>query len=970
MTRKHGWTLFLLLALLLVLPLGAHAWDVDAGSFGFGAGDHYKPDYADFSSKFGSSYTQEDFTITYSSTDKRVTVSEDGTLYMDPADWTEHVRGTLVVKYKLNRGNKSSMTFAYSYYIYDQFTGFIGDFHDVELGVGNSTYFDVRFPENAYRSAKLRSYDESVAEVSYSTMYYPYRLNIKGIAPGETDVVLEAYNGVQLVIHVAVHPAPTKITFAQEHFTLFYGDSIDVGTTLDGYHHGKLEADFKVSNLSTASIGKMEDDNKTFTPQGAGFYTVTLTAYNGASGTFTADVYSRTDTVRLTSSRYTLNYDSRYDNERWAKLTAFNADGEQVVVPLTVTEGADVVELSNGSVTGLKEGIAVITATAHSGATSSVTLRVTQVPSQLSLAKKEVTIEVGESYTLEPIFDKGWNDMTYEVRNEYSVSTSGQHVAKVDENGCITALCPGTAEVLVRTGYYGGTYLSTTCKVIVPESSKRLEINRPTEPFGVGETFQLSVSDLDGNPVPAVFSTSHYSYLEVTPDGLMKGLKEGKQLIYAMLPDGQELSYQQTIVLKPTAMTGTDLSFALDQTYCPLGKLQSDIGELEWNDVNVEVSDTRIVTYSLGKFTPQRLGSTQVRITSIYGGVEVVIRVTVTEPNTMIYPDETTVYVPLDGYVKVPTVRDYYGNPVDVSSTITDVYNGGNPNGNTFKLWGGFVSCFWPSGNCTITCTADDGRTCQIKFIAYAPPERLYFKEEAITVRIGETKQVQLWTHNSYGQGSVNADRADWTVGNSSVIRFEQNHPGVNGPTVTGLTAGTSTLKAVLSNGVSATCTITVLEEETPVIIPVALKVYTANNIRYMKANSKLQFLCDVLGEGTTHLASTEVVWSVSDPQAGSIDANGLFTSASPRYDMDVTITAASVHDAAIQSSYTLMLDGELEGLLGDVNGDGTVDGRDVIRLLRYQTGEGVTIVRENSDVNGDGVVDGRDALRLLKNTM
>lgn len=963
MTRKHVGLLLLLLALMLALPMSAHAWDVDAGGFAFGAGEYYRHDFADFSSKFGANYTQDDFTITYTSTDKRVKVSEDGTLYMDPADWTEHVRGTLVVKYKLNRGNKSSMTFAYSYYIHNQFTGFVGDFHDVELGVGNSTYFDVRFPENTYRSAKLKSYDESVAEVSFSQMYYPYRLNIKGIAPGETDVVLEAYNGVQLVIHVTVHPAPTKITFTQEHFTLFYGDSIDVGTTMDGYHYGKLKSDFKVHSLSTASIGKMEDDNTTFTPQGAGFYTVTLTAYNGATGTFTADVYSHADSVRLESGLTTLNIDSSDKNS--TKIYAFNAAGERIVVPLTITEGADVITLSGYSVIAQKEGTAVVTATTDTGATASLTFRVALTPNDVWLEEKELTLNVGESHVLTPVFDQGWGDVTYEIRNENSQSGSGQHVVKVDKDGRVTALCPGTVDVKVRYGYYR----DDTCRITVPESNKRLEINRP-EALGVGETFQLSVSDLDGNPVPAVFSTSHYDYLSVTEDGLMTGLKEGKQTVKATLEDGQVLSYQQKVVLKPTTMTGSDLSFALDQTYCPLGKLQSDIGQLDSSDVIVEVLDTRVATYASGKFTPNRIGSTQVRIASIYGGVEIVIRVTITEPNSMVYPDETTVYVPLDGYVKVPTVRDYYGKAVDVTSTITEVYNGGNPNGSTFKLWGGYVSCSWPSGNCTVTCTTADGRTCKIKFIAYAPPERLYFKEEAITVKIGETKQLQLWTHDSYGQGSVSAFYADWSIGNSAIARLEDNHPGVRGATVTGLKAGTTTVKATLANGVSATCTITVLEEETPVIIPAALKVYTTNNIRYMKANSQLQFLCDVLGEGTTHLASTEIVWSVSDPQAGSIDQNGLFTSAKPRYDMDVTITATSVHDATVQSSYMLMIDGELEGLLGDVNGDGTVDGRDVIRLLRYQTGEGVTIVRENSDVNGDGVIDGRDALRLLKSTM
>ena len=58
----------------------------------------------------------------------------------------------------------------------------------------------------------------------------------------------------------------------------------------------------------------------------------------------------------------------------------------------------------------------------------------------------------------------------------------------------------------------------------------------------------------------------------------------------------------------------------------------------------------------------------------------------------------------------------------------------------------------------------------------------------------------------------------------------------------------------------------------------------------------------------------------------------------------------------------------------GDVNGDGEVDGRDVIRLMKFlaeetdeETGEVVKINEKNSDLNQDGEVNELDLLRLLK---
>ena len=62
------------------------------------------------------------------------------------------------------------------------------------------------------------------------------------------------------------------------------------------------------------------------------------------------------------------------------------------------------------------------------------------------------------------------------------------------------------------------------------------------------------------------------------------------------------------------------------------------------------------------------------------------------------------------------------------------------------------------------------------------------------------------------------------------------------------------------------------------------------------------------------------------------------------------------------------------ERLPGDVNEDGEVDGRDVLRLMKYlskemneETGEAVEISESNADVNQDGMVDELDLLRLMQ---
>ena len=57
----------------------------------------------------------------------------------------------------------------------------------------------------------------------------------------------------------------------------------------------------------------------------------------------------------------------------------------------------------------------------------------------------------------------------------------------------------------------------------------------------------------------------------------------------------------------------------------------------------------------------------------------------------------------------------------------------------------------------------------------------------------------------------------------------------------------------------------------------------------------------------------------------------------------------------------------QADSIPGDINSDYTVDGRDLLRLIRHLAGHGIAIDDAAADVNGDGTIDGRDVLRLAK---
>lgn len=71
--------------------------------------------------------------------------------------------------------------------------------------------------------------------------------------------------------------------------------------------------------------------------------------------------------------------------------------------------------------------------------------------------------------------------------------------------------------------------------------------------------------------------------------------------------------------------------------------------------------------------------------------------------------------------------------------------------------------------------------------------------------------------------------------------------------------------------------------------------------------------------------------------------------------------------ETVLETEVIPMLEAEDKRTPGDVNSDGVVDGRDLIRLARHLGGLNVEIDASNASVNGDEIVDGRDLIRLAR---
>ena len=196
---------------------------------------------------------------------------------------------------------------------------------------------------------------------------------------------------------------------------------------------------------------------------------------------------------------------------------------------------------SNGVVTAIAVGEAIITATTTDGSDLSATCKVTVVPTlaeSIALDKTEISLEATETATLiatilpEATFNKGveW-------------SSTDNAVALVDENGVVTAVAVGEATITAITT--DGSDLSASCQVtVIPTLVVSIEVTPNSVEAEENSEVQLLVNVLPENATykSVEWSSSNDAIASVNANGLVKIYKEGNVVITATTTDGTNLS--------------------------------------------------------------------------------------------------------------------------------------------------------------------------------------------------------------------------------------------------------------------------------------------------------------------------------------------------------------------------------------------------------------------------------------------
>ena len=241
-------------------------------------------------------------------------------------------------------------------------------------------------------------------------------------------------------------------------------------------------------------------------------------------------------------------------------------------------------------------------------------LRARPAPKEISMAKKQVTLQRGKTKPLKiRILPVGSDDTI-------SWISSQPEVAWVDRDGLLTAAGVGEASVLAVAP--NGLRVSCEVRVLPPEVQK-LTLNRIRTEVMVGRKLQLSakMSPRDARKTSLIWKSSDKKIAAVSRKGVVTGIKSGECTITAVSKNGLRATCKVTVAIphalrvrlsKNHLKLHTGLSKRLSATVMPADAVD---GAVSWKSSNPEVATVS----AKGLVTAIRCGSCTVTATSEKG---------------------------------------------------------------------------------------------------------------------------------------------------------------------------------------------------------------------------------------------------------------------------------------------------------------------------------------------------------------
>ncbi len=515
---------------------------------------------------------------------------------------------------------------------------------------------------------------------------------------------------------------------------------------------------------------------------------------------------------------------------------------------------------SNGMVTALSRGTAIVTAKTVSGnytATCAITVGDKVNVTGLSIDITNLNMLKGESATIVATVEP-----SNASEKTITWTSSNKKVATVSNTGTVTAV--STGETVITAVTKDGSY-QRQCKITVTQPVTGLTLSFDTLKLarGKSKTLKATITPEDATVKTIVWESSDESVATVTSSGVIRAKSAGNAIILATTEDGTfSASCNVTVYV---AVSGVTLS--AESVSIPKGEkriLTASIApadatnqELTWTSSNESVARVDPVT---GQITGRTKGTAKITVTSTDGGytdscivevVQLATGVSITFSSVTLEAGKTKT---LEASVSPSSASDKTVTWSSSNEKVATVNSNGTIKGIA-------------AGTATITATSKDGNaSSSCKVTVKQPATSIVLKSTSGTDLSKTTMKI--------------------AVGSSKTVKATLQPSNVTNPDVTWSTSdkkiATVSSKGVVKGIKAGTVKITATSGDGAVSKTIKIKIYTpVKSVSLNKTSATLK------EGGSTTIAATvspstatykTVEWTSSNYDVATVDENGKVT--------------------------------------------------------------------------------------------
>ena len=717
-------------------------------------------------------------------------------------------------------------------------------------------------PSNASTEITWSSSNKKVIEVD------SYTGELFTLKTGTATITAKTSNGKKASCKIKVKKAPASITVSPAAMALERGDRGALKLKFSS-GSGCGTVSFTSSDKSVATVNV----NGVVTAVGGGTAVITATTYNGESDSCVVSVEGESGELELNQTASMLAVGEIY---KGLKAILYTDDGNINYAPNVTwsTSNSKIVAVkkSSGAVKGIKTGTATITARTSNGLTASCRITVKKAPAGFTIEPAALKLDSGERYELGIVLpgNTGLAGLSFK--------SSDPGVATVDSDGIVTAIGAGRATITAKS--YNGK--SATCSVTVAGAAA---LSLPASfSMRVGDTREALEAMLTySNGVTALatgltWSSGNKNVVTVDAStGRLSARGKGTATITARTADGLKDTCKITVSAASSGLTLSPSSVKLSAGGMKF-QMSAKTSGSSTADVRYASSDTGVAKVN-SKGVITTVGAGKATITATANGQSDTCAVTVTGVPVKASFGTTKVTLSTDECI-VPDVKV---QAADGSEAVADL---------NFRILAGpqYISLNSATGEITaleagtavVGVSTHNGVDSSNTYTVTVVDEVTGISLDRTTLSMGAGDITQLEARVSATKGANTS--VTWSTSNKKVAKVSA------GGIVTAVAAGSAAITASTSNGMKATCRVTVHNPATSISLsPANGAIYCGEAGRYV-----------VKASGGS---VGDISFISSNPDIAEVDDDGIVVGIYPG---TVTITAVAENGALATAKLTV----------------------------------------------------------------